>query len=275
MEGAMPEADERWDRWVLPDTRSALEWCRERNAGQIRGVLDLLGQYAHGPAEAVRSTRAYVALVKAIERSTIKASLAVKLTTLGAVFDRELCRRNLISLSGAGARRGIGVEIEMEGKSLADFTLHSAIECAGEGFNITVALQAYLDRTPADLERALQKGLRVRLVKGAYLGDASGYNEVQRRLKELATRASESGLPFSIGTHDPEMLEWARTLPVEKGRLEFGFLKGLSDRTKLSLAHQGWPVAEYVPFGRESEAYVQRRLNHLRMLEKLGKGPAP
>ena len=271
----MPVADEPLERWVLPDKRSALEWCRERNFGQIRGVLDPLGQYAHRPAEAIRSTRAYVALAKAIEQNMLKASLAVKLTTLGAVFDRELCRRNLISLCGAGARRRIRVEIDMEGKSLVDFTLHSAIECAGEGFPITVALQAYLDRTPADLERALQKGLRVRLVKGTYMGDASDHGEVQRRLRALATRASESGLPFSIGTHDPEMIEWARTLPVEKGRLEFGFLKGLSERTKQSLARQGWPVAEYVPFGKESEAYVQRWLNYLRSLELLGKGPAP
>ncbi len=36
---------------------------------------------------------------------------------------------------------------------------------AESGFAITLAVQAYLDRTPADLERLLSEGIRVRLVK--------------------------------------------------------------------------------------------------------------
>jgi proline dehydrogenase len=95
-------------------------------------------------------------------------------------------------------------------------------------------------------------------------------------LKGLATRLSATGIPFSIGTHDPGFLNWARTeLADDKSSLEFGFLKGMSDETKISLVSDGWAVAEYVPFGRDANGYISRRLRYLRMLERLGRSPAP
>ena len=63
-----------------------------------------------------------------------------------------------------------------------------------------------------------------------------------------------------------------------KGReemVEFGFLKGLADETKVRLADEGWNVVEYVPFGKESLAYVARRMVYLERLKSIGTGPAP
>jgi proline dehydrogenase len=95
-------------------------------------------------------------------------------------------------------------------------------------------------------------------------------------MKSLALRLSATDLPFSIGTHDPEVINWARTeLAAKKSSLEFGFLKGMSDETKMGLVSEGWAVAEYVPFGKRGDAYISRRLRYLRMLERLGRSPAP
>jgi proline dehydrogenase len=263
-------------RWALPGRRAALNWCAGRNSAGIRCILDVLGRYSQDGAEAKRSARASIAAVRAIGERSLKASLSVKLTTLGATFDRELCRRNLLSIGGTAARLNIGLDIDMEGKGLVDFTIHTAIESAGEGHPVTLTLQAYLDRTPADIERVIERAIRLRLVKGAYIGDSGDFMEVQRRFKALSARLSDSGLPFSIGTHDPELIGWARTeLAGQKGLMEFGFLRGLADGTKLELARDGWIVAEYVPFGAESEAYVLRRQNHLRKIRGLGREPAP
>lgn len=264
------------NRWLLSDQPSALRWCAERNSKGLRAVLDILGGYSRDASQAIRSAHAYINAAAAIEEMGLNASLAVKLSTLGVVFDRRLCRRNLRSICQEGARRRVGIELDMEGKSLVDFYVHSATASAAEGFSVTLALQAYLERTTEDLERVLDSGVRVRLVKGAYEGDTEDFKEIQRRLKRLASRLSQTGRPFSIGTHDPEVLGWARTeLDVGKGILEFGLLKGMSDETKLSLAGDGWPVAEYVPFGRRGKAYVSRRLHYLRTLESLGRAPAP
>lgn len=263
-------------RWLLPDRLSALRWCEERNAKGMKGVLDILGSYSRDASQAMRATHAYFNAAAAIEEKRLKASLAVKLSTLGVAFDRHLCRQNLRSICEAGVRRKVGIELDMEGKSLVDFHIHSAMESVAEGCPLTLALQAYLDRTPEDLDRALHSGIRVRLVKGAYLGDTENFKEIQRRLKRLASRLSATGMPFSIGTHDPEVINWARTeLAGRKSSLEFGFLKGMSDETKMGLVSDGWAVAEYVPFGRRGEAYISRRLHYLRTLERVGRSPAP
>jgi proline dehydrogenase len=263
------------DRWLLPDRRAAVEWCRERNRHGIKGVLDVLGKYSLDAGQVDRMSRAVVSTIGDIERNSINASVSVKLSTIGAAYDRDMCRRKALNICNAGARRRRGIELDMEGKSLVGFTIHTAIECLGEGTPVTLTLQAYLDRTPADVEKAIQRGLRVRLVKGTYLGDVSDFSEVARRLKESVERYSQAGLPFCLGTHDPQIIAWARELQIDRRLLEFGFLKGLADQTMLALASEGRQVAEYMPFGREGEAYVLRRTAYLRMLAGIGRAPAP
>jgi proline dehydrogenase len=268
--------DKDRDRWLHPDRRSAQQWCRQRNAQGIKAVLDILGPYSRDAAQAARSARAYVSSARAIEEQRLNASFAVKLSTLGVAFDRELCRRKLLSICAAASRNSVSIEMDMEGKSLVDFYIRCAIEAAARGYPVTLALQGYLERSPGDLEELVKRGVRVRLVKGAYLGDTGDFGQIQRRLKSLAFRLSKASVPFSIGTHDPEIIDWAKTaFAGKKGTLEFGFLKGLSDETKLSLARERWRVAEYVPFGKEGSAYISRRLHYLERLEALGKMPAP
>jgi proline dehydrogenase len=268
-------AREDADRWILPNRREAVQWCRERNLGGIRGVLDVLGRYSLDSALVDRHARMYVSTVKDMERSGLNASLSLKLSTIGASFDRELARRKALNICIAGARHGVGIELDMEGKGFIDLAIQTAIECTGEGAPVALTLQAYLDRTPADIEKAVKRGLRIRLVKGAYLGDVSDFAEIADRFRALAARLSQTGLPFSLGTHDPQLIEWAKELPVDRKLLEFGFLKGLADRTKLALASEGRRVAEYIPFGKEGEAYVLRRRAYLRHLDELGRAPAP
>jgi len=60
-----------------------------------------------------------------------------------------------------------------------------------------------------------------------------------------------------------------------KGVMEVGMLKGLGDETKVKLAGKGWSVAEYIPYGKDSYAYVTRRENYLRNLSNLGFKPCP
>jgi proline dehydrogenase len=155
-------------RWLLADRSSALQWCSERNAKGLKSVLDIEGSYSRDPSQAMRATRAYISAVAVIAEKGLNASLAVKLSTIGVAFDRRFCRQNLRSICQVGARMNVGIEVDMEGKSLVDFYIRSAAESAAEGCPVTLALQAYLDRTPKDLDRLLDKELRLRLVKGAY-----------------------------------------------------------------------------------------------------------
>ena len=68
--------------------------------------------------------------------------------------------------------KDVGFEIDMEGKQSVDLTIQAAKACAVAGIPTTMALQVYLKRTLDDLDYLQgQENLRIRLVKGAYLGD--------------------------------------------------------------------------------------------------------
>ena len=263
------------DRWALPDLAGALRWCRGRNARGIRCTLDVLGENARNEEAAAGSVEAYLSSLRALEEGGLSASISVKLTDLGALFDPTICLENLRTLSRETAQVGVGFEIDMEGKPLAGFTLEAALECAAQG-PLTLAVAANFDRTNEDLKALLRRGIRPRLVKGAYPGDVADFREVQERLKGLVEAALAAGGPFCLATHDPEIIEWAQgRLSEEKNLVEFGFLMGLSDLTKEKLAGQGWAVSEYVPFGSRRRAYQARRLKYQGELARLGREPAP
>ena len=108
------------------------------------------------------------------------------------------------------------------------------------------------------------------------MGDTIKFEDIQERFKALVEISIASGEPFSVGTHDPELIGWLkRKMENERDMVEFGFLKGLSDTTKTDLANAGWRVAEYVPFGSNKLAYEARRLKYLRELDALGRVPLP
>jgi|GEM_PF-162191 len=227
------------DRWALPDQKSALEWCGERNAEGIRCILDVLGENAKTEVQAARSLEAYISCAKAVEDGGLDASISVKLTDLGALFDETVCQENVRTLARDAASRGVGFEIDMEGQPLVDFTVKTALDCAAK-WPLTLALAANFDRTPEDLKALLQRGIRPRLVKGAYLGDVGGFEEVQGRLKGLVEIVLAAERSFSLATCDPVVIGWAlQRVPKAGGLLEFSFLKGLSDVTKTELAGRG------------------------------------
>lgn len=262
------------ERWVLPDRTAALEWCAKRKGQHIRCALDVLGRSAKTEDDVQGGLSAHLELLETIMADDRGASLAVKLSTLGAGFDREQCQKHLLAISKTAWKGPVPLELDMEGRGSVDFTLRTAIEAASTGLPVTLALQAYLDRTPADLERAIDDRVRVRLVKGAYAGDTDDFLNIQKRMRDLAGRLAETGAEYCVGTHDPELVGWLEERG-SRGCLEFGFLMGLADETKLRLASSGWRVLEYVPFGPESGPYIARRERYLKGLERLGRTPAP
>lgn len=262
-------------RWTLPDQDSAVRWCAQRNEQGIRCILDVLGRYNRDEAQARESYTAYMKVAEEVGRRGLKASLAVKPSTLGGVISRDLTVKLVKGVAEQATDLGIGFELDMEGQRMIDLTLLIAEDCARSGLRPTVALQAYLNRTPKDIERMLDAGAKIRLVKGAYTGDISDFNLIEETFKDLVEQILEWDLPFCIATHDPDLLEWSQDRISDRDILEFSFLKGLADETKEKLVWDGWKVAEYVPFGPHKEGYETRRKTYLRRLDELARLPAP
>jgi proline dehydrogenase len=263
-------------RWVLPDLQQAVTWCRQRNQEQVRCILHVLLPYATTQAQAGGALAANISCLDAIAAAQADASLSIKLSTFGSGFDRAGCRRHAISLAEAAAERGIRLEIDMEGRGLLDFTFGTAVALAEAGHPPTLAVQAYLNRSAADLRHILATGIRPRIVKGTYLGDTVDFVAIQNRFRALASATAGQGSGFSAGTHDPELISWLEERCAKsRDRIEFGFLFGLADATKLRLAGRGWKVTEYVPFGEAGRAYTLRRLRYLENLATIHRQPAP
>jgi proline dehydrogenase len=263
-------------RWILPDLTSALAWAKERSGQGIRCTLALAGEYARTPEGAQAALAENLACLRAMAPAGTGSSLSVKPSALGGLSDRDACRKYLVRISEEASGSGVPLEIDMEGKGYVDFTLALALACREVHPRVTVALQSYLDRTPADIRQMVTGGVRVRLVKGAYLGDTREFGEIQRRTREDARLLWELHAPFSLGTHDPVLIAEIRREPGGgRDLVEFGFLKGLSDLTKTALATEGWAVSEYVPFGPGGEGYILRRERYLKELALAGRAPAP
>ena len=266
----------REERWSLPDLAGAVQWCGERHKQHIRCILAIIADYAMTRETSERSLTSHIEGITLIGERSPGTSFSAKPSAIGILFDFPHYIRNLSLLVHEARKHGVPFEIDMEGRPLVDNTLRSAIDLAREGEPVTLALQAYLDRTPGDLAACIDAGVTVRLVKGAYGGDISDFTAIQERFRTHAETLMNAGIPFCAGTHDPELIDWLKDgMRNRKNHIEFGFLKGLADGAKIEMSREGWKVAEYIPFGPGGKAYYQRREQYLETLSRLGRAPVP
>jgi proline dehydrogenase len=135
-----------------------------------------------------------------------------------------------------------------------------------------VCLQAYLHRTPKDLERLLPLAPAIRLVKGAYNEPAdvalSKKSDVDERYRQLAQRLlAEAGRQRTkpvFGTHDLRLVERIRAdavaQRVDASAYEFHMLYGIRAAEQRSLASMGARVRVLISYGSAWFAWYMRRL---------------
>ena len=99
----------------------------------------------------------------------LDAQISVKPTQLGLDLDRALCERNMDRLIERAEQRGNFVWIDMEGSPYVDPTIELFKRARAKSARVGIAIQAYLFRTPKDIEALIPLGPAIRIVKGAYL----------------------------------------------------------------------------------------------------------
>jgi proline dehydrogenase len=261
-------------RFVAGETiASALAAVRELNAGGLTATLDFLGEDVTDVAEASRTRDTYLEMLAAIEREALRTNVSVKLTALGLLVDEELST-NLLTEIVERARNlpDPFVRIDMEGSSVTAPTLRVFENVYQQHANVGPVIQAYLKRSPADVERAIGLGARVRLCKGAYnepetvaFQDMPAIRKAYLRLAEaLLSRGRYPG----IATHDERLIgavrEYASQQGIGKDRFEFQLLYGVRPDLQRALAAEGYNVRVYVPFGTHWAGYFYRRITERR-----------
>jgi proline dehydrogenase len=238
---------------------------RRLNDQGLYANTTLLGEGVLEPTESERVVVAYEEILDRLAAEELRANVALKLTHLGLDIDEELAEANLARLLG----RGRFIRIDMEQSRYVDATLriYRRLREAGHD-NVGTVLQAYLRRTPDDLEELLPLEPNLRLVKGAYLEPVElafpHKSEVDAAYARLTERMLVAAGHTALATHDERLIEhaiaFARSHDVPLERFELQMLYGVRPQLQLSLARRGHKVLVATPFGPEWYPYLMRRL---------------
>lgn len=250
------------------ELEDAIQVIKELNARGIGGILDLLGEGVSNPAEADTAAEEYLASIKRIDETGVDTTVSVKLTQLGLAFDRGRCIDHLRLLAAEAAAIGTSIEIDMEQASFVTDTLDVFRLLVSDFPDLRLAMQAYLRRTPLDLEAMSSTRPKIRLVKGAYAEDPElalqQKKEVDRQYQFLIDRLFEKGSDPGIATHDTALIDHAVRAADATGAGKKGFeiqmLYGVRRDFQEQLARDGYRVRVYVPFGSAWYPYLMRRM---------------
>ena len=160
------------------------------------------------------------------------------------------------------------VRVDMEESACTDRTLAAVIKGFEAHGNVGVAIQSMLLRSDKDVRMLNEKGVRMRLVKGAYLEPPDVARQSKPDIDEayiaLGEQMLENGTYPAFGTHDDAIIKQLREYASEKeigaGNYEFQMLFGIRRPLQKSLKNEGVNVRVYVPYGTSWYPYFSRRL---------------
>jgi len=251
---------------------SALDAAAQFGKAGLGSVLTELGEQVTSRSESEAVRDHYLGVLDKIQRRKLPAQISVKLTHLGLDGDRDACVQDVLALARKAEQARSFLWIDMEESRYTSATLDVYRRAKAEWSNVGVCLQAYLRRTPADLESLLALSPAIRLVKGAYNEpasvafpkkrdvDAAYFQLTQRLLSETARQRVKA----VFGTHDLDMIARIRQAAVaqrlDPSAYEFHMLYGIRAAEQRSLASHAAQVRVLISYGSAWFAWYMRRL---------------
>jgi len=251
----------------------ALEAAKQLKALGITTILTRLGENLTRPDEFEEVTQHYLDVLDKVAAAGLDAHISIKPTQLGLDLDRGLCERNLDRLMERAEQRRNFVWIDMEGSPYVDPTIALFKRTRAKSSRVGIALQAYLYRTPKDVEALIPLGPAIRIVKGAYLEPPDiaypkkadvdqAYFTLCTRL--LAEDAQKAGALLHIATHDvplaERLLAYVEQHKVPKSAYEMAMLYGIQRQQQLKLARQAQRLRVLISYGEYWFPWYMRRL---------------
>jgi proline dehydrogenase len=256
-------------RFIAGETlEEELEVCKRLQEQGMLSAMDHLGENLTRLEEATAARDAYLQALNAIAARKIPASISLKLTALGLDLSEEACVENLRTLAQRAQEIGTRVEVDMEGSFYTETTIRIVERVALEFPVMRLAIQVYLHRTPKDIERYNQRGISIRLTKGAYREPPSiaiqKKSDVDRGYSTLMKILLDHGTYPALGTHDERLVNEALAYVREKGiapsQFEFEMLHGIRRDLQRRVIKEGYRLRVYVPYGSAWYPYFMRRL---------------
>ncbi len=258
-------------RFVAGDSlEQALDVVVQLNGRGITASLDLLGESVHSEAEARAAGREYLHILDRIQERRLDANVSVKLTAMGLDVSEDLCVAIMHDLLGRARDYRTFVRLDMESSAYTERTLRLFYDRFHPAYtgHVGIVLQSYLYRTEADVARAIESRVRVRLCKGAYKEPPSvaypAKRDVDASYARCMERLVQDGNYPGLATHDERLIgaakRFARERNIPPNRFEFQMLYGVRRDLQESLVREGYRMRVYVPFGTQWYPYLMRRL---------------
>jgi proline dehydrogenase len=250
------------------DLEQALTVCRELNSQGITVTLDHLGESISSLEEAAAARDVYIRSLSTIHDRGIQGNVSLKLSQFGIDLSAAECRANVGQLvERAEALNGF-VRVDMESSEYVDRTLDLVVDLHAKYHAVGTVIQAYLFRSKEDIDKLNERGISIRLCKGAYLEPASvafpKKEQVDRNFVALMQLLLDKGAYPAIATHDVNMIEATKAYVaahnIPRDGFEFEMLYGIRRDLQNQLAKDGYRVRVYVPFGKAWYPYYMRRL---------------
>lgn len=246
----------------------AIAVCRRLNRQGLLVTLDCLGENVTSAAEVEAARDAYLAALESIERLGLQATVSLKLSQFGLDFSEPLCYESVEAVVRRAGTVPTSVEVDMESLGYVDRTLALVVRMHEAYGNVRGVIQAYLRRSRGDLEMLCERGIPVRLCKGAYREPASVAYQTRAQIREnflvLARLLLDRGVYPGFATHDEFLIrrirEYAREAGVPATGYEFQMLYGVRRDLERKFVEEGLRLRLYVPYGEAWYPYFMRRL---------------
>ncbi|MBF6606299.1 MAG: proline dehydrogenase family protein [Chloroflexi bacterium] len=254
------------------DLAAAMAAAEADAADGVHAVFTRLGENVTDLSEAQAVADHYHAVLDEIASQKLNAEISVKLTQLGYDLDVEAAQAHVDGLARHAAELGTWAWIDMEGSPYVEGTIafYERVRAAHE--NVGLCLQAYLHRTPADVQRLLPLRPAIRLVKGAYDEPASIAYRTRGEVDAaylaiaatLAPAVRDGRARFIAATHDVDLIEqfarFAAAIGLAPARIEVQMLYGIRADRQRQLAGRGFDVRCLIAYGEHWYPWYMRRL---------------
>jgi proline dehydrogenase len=256
-------------RFIAGETmEETIEPVRVLNANGMTITFDYLGENVTRPEEAEESVAYYKRLFRFIAENKLDRNVSLKLTQLGLDISTDIAFTHMKTILAEAAQYEHFVRIDMEGSPYTQQTLDIFFRLWSDYKNVGTVIQSYLYRSADDIEKLVEAGARVRLVKGAYNEPKevafAHKSEVDTNYVKLMETLLKRGNYPAIATHDELIINSTKAFmkeeSIDNSSYEFQMLYGIRRDLQKSLVSDGYRMRVYVPFGTQWYGYMMRRL---------------
>ena len=242
---------------------------KKSTANNFSTSIEFMGESVSSINEANEVTQEFLKIIDTIKKEKLDSIVALDLSHIGLAIDKQLAFENLKSLAEATKDTAIEVSISAEGIDRTDNILETFYKISPDYPNIGITIQAYLHRTPKDLEHILQATQgTVKMVKGAFAAPEEFALKRGEKLDQqyisLVEKLLLSNRKCSIATHHDKIQDSLKEFIIKndipKTNYEFQMLYGIREDLLKNLQQEGYPCRQYIVYGKEWYLYLCNRI---------------